>query len=450
MKEKGRLIMLGALFGAAFVICLLLLWKIWQDPLLEEGQESLAVQAGLTGDASTEEVSGGTGADGEGEFIPGPEGTDREEIGSVDITEGEGPPVEKLENQPVGGNGEANNQQPGQQALRNEYEAMEERFESIERREDIGEAGYTVIEDQVFLHIFETFGENEIVFIPAMENQYHRLAVFLADAEGTILWKTDQLETNYSFREELAQPNKGIAAVSFQDLNRDGLTDIVLISNCENETGNYAGTPYKVGDVLYQEEGSFYRDWRISDQINRFGMNKSVDFIVACARDGYSTEFLYTATSLQELLDNGFEIFEQQHYKRNFEKLGTLEIVPGVYSVAEYDIFMIYLVNEEGYIAWSFQPMEDYDSLFSMMGMLCLDLDGDGMKDLVIQARFSYEGPNEELVVDTRCLIYYQRTDGFVEDTEFEKLYQFTEKDRLKDDIVVKIRDFWGWEVEKE
>ena len=152
----------------------------------------------------------------------------------------------------------------------------------------------------------------------------------------------------------------------------------------------------------------------------------------------------------QELLDNGFEIFEQQHYKRNFEKLGTLEIVPGVYSVAEYDIFMIYLVNEEGYIAWSFQPMEDYDSLFSMMGMLCLDLDGDGMKDLVIQARFSYEGPNEELVVDTRCLIYYQRTDGFVEDTEFEKLYQFTEKDRLKDDIVVKIRDFWGWEVEKE
>ena len=84
-----------------------------------------------------------------------------------------------------------------------------------------------------------------------------------------------------------------------------------------------------------------------------------------------------------------------------------------------------------------------------MMGMICQDLDGDGMKDLVIQARFSYEGPNEELIVDTRCLIYYQRTDGFVEDTEFEKLYQFTEKDRLKDDIVPKIRDFWGWEVEK-
>ncbi len=335
------------------------------------------------------------------------------------------------------------------QRLVADYDAYEACFSSIEKREDIERAGYTVIEDQAFPVILETFGEEECLFLPAMDDRYNRLALFILDVDGEILWKTNQLETNYCFRGELTQPTRGIAAVSFQDLDKDGLTDIVLITNCENETGSYAGKTYKVGDVLYQSNGAFYRDWRVSDQINRFGMNKSVDFITAYARDGYSTEFLYTATSLQELLDNGFQIFEQHHYRKSFEKLGVLEIVPGVFPMAEYDIFMVYLVNEAGYIVWNFQPMEDYDSLYSMMGMICQDLDGDGMKDLTILARFSYAGPNEELMVDARCLIYYQRTGGFDTDTEFQNVYQCTEKDRLKD-LVVKIRDFWGWEEEND
>ena len=308
---------------------------------------------------------------------------------------------------------------------------------------------YEIIESQQFPVALESFGQEEVTFVPILHQEYHRLGVLIADSEGNVLYKTNQLEANYKYMEQLEQPIKSLAAVSFQDLNHDGLTDIILIANCENTTGDYAGKTYKVGDVLFQRDGSFYRDWRVSDKINRFSMNKSAEFIASHVRDGNSTEALYTATTLEELLENGFRIVEEQNYARDFEKQGRLLVVPGVISMAEYDIFMIYLVNEQGNIVWSFQPMKDYDNLYALKGMTCRDMDGDGMKDIVVLARYSYSGPEGELLIDTRCDIYYQRTDGFEEDTEFSKIYQCTEEDTLGE-LVEIIREYWGWPKEND
>ena len=332
--------------------------------------------------------------------------------------------------------------------LAQKYQAYQACFSAIESVEDVEANGYEKMESQSFPVVLESFGEEELTFLPIMHREYHRLAVLIADSEGKVLYKTDQLETNYKYLEQLEQPTKDIAAVSFQDLNHDGLTDIVLITNCENGEGEYAGQTFKVGDVLFQRDGQFYRDWRISDKINRFSMNKSADFIASYVRDGNSTEVLYTATTLEELLDNGFRIIEEQNYLRTFEKQGKLRVVPGVLSMAEYDVFMIYLVNEQGYIVWSFQPMEDYDNLYALKGMTCSDLDGDGMKDILVLARYSYSGPEGELAIDTKCHIYYQRTDGFAEDTDFSGSYQCTELDTVGE-LVWSIRDYWGWTKEE-
>lgn len=328
------------------------------------------------------------------------------------------------------------------------YELYQEQFAALETVEDIEENGYERIESQSFPVLLESFGEEEVIFLPIMHREYHRLAVLITDSSGKILYKTDQLETNYKYLERLEQPTKSLAAVSFQDLNHDGLTDIVLITNCENATGEYAGEPYKVGDVLFQRDGAFYRDWRISDKINRFSMNKSADFIAAYVRDGNSTEILYTATTLEELLNSGFQIIEEQNYTRNFEKQGRLQVVPGILKMAEYDIFMIYLVNEQGYIVWSFQPMAEYDNLYALKGMTCRDMDGDGMKDIVVLARYSYSGSDGELLIDTKCSIYYQRTEGFTEDTDFAASYQCTEEDTVGG-LVEIIREYWGWPKEE-
>ena len=330
--------------------------------------------------------------------------------------------------------------------LYNEYEA---RFAAIENVSDIEENGFFAIEEQSFPVIMESFGEEEVTFLPVMDEEYSRMAVLIADSEGNILYKTNRLETNNRRLGELKQPTKDIAAVSFQDLNGDGLTDIILITDCENEAGEYEGRIYKTGDVLFQGQGDFYRDWRISDKINRFSMNKSIDFIATYVRDGISVEVLYTATTLEELLNNGFRIIQEQCYWRSFEKQGYLRVVPGVIKMAEYNIFMIFLVNEQGYIVWSFQTMEDYDNLYSLKGMTCRDMDGDGMKDIVVLARYSYADPEGELQVDTKCSIFYQRTDGFEEDKEFSDYHQCTSEDTVSG-LVELIREYWGWTVEND
>ena len=332
--------------------------------------------------------------------------------------------------------------------LLRDYQKYEASFQAIEKLEDLEEKGYKILEEQVFPIVLESFGEEELTLVPAMEKTWRRLGLFVANASGQILYKCKELETNNSRPGELLQCTREIAAVSFADVNRDGLTDIILITKCVNDTGDYAGIPYKVGDVLFQGEGTFYRDWRISDKINRFSMNKSANCIISFVRDGESAEYLYTASTLEELLKNGFVMEPGQCYTREFEKLGRLQVVPGTMRISEYNIFLIYLINEQGEIVWSLQPMGDYDSLYSLRGINGRDVDGDGLKDLVVLARYSTEGATGGLQVETRCSIYYQRTNGFEVDTEFEKTYRCTEEDPMEE-LIRKIREYWGWQIEQ-
>lgn len=328
--------------------------------------------------------------------------------------------------------------------LLEDYQDYQERLNAIEGEWEINKSGFTVIDDQIFLIETENFGE--VWLVPAMEDQYHRIILFLVNESGIVVYRTDQLAVNSWNIGSLEQPIRGISAVSFQDLNRDGRTDIVLIVECRNRTGAYAGKSYQVGDVLFQDGEGFYRDYRISDKINRFGMNKSAESIIAYVRDGYSTEFLYTASTKSELLKKGFVITEEQDYSRQFEKLGYLEVMPGTYTMAEFATFMIYLVNEQGDIVWSFQPMGDFDNLYALKGIRCVDIDGDGMKDILVLARYSYAGTGE-LRVKSDYSIYYQRTGGFETDTEVKQKIPCSDEDTVAG-LVEKARAYWGWSPE--
>ncbi len=329
-----------------------------------------------------------------------------------------------------------------------QYREYQERLTSAVRREEIGAAGFTVVEDQIFP--IEMKGYGEVSLIPAYDDAYGRLILFFADDAGTIIYKTEELETNYRVRGQMRQPNRGIAAIVFEDLNGDGLTDIVLVTTCVNVSGDYAGKPYRVGDVLFQsrESGGFYRDYRVADKINRFGMNKNTELITAFVRDGHSTEFLYTAATLDELLANGLRIIEEQYYTRIFGKLGRLRVVPGVYHVASFDIFMVYLVNEQGDIISSLQPMGTYDNLYALKGIRCQDIDGDGLKDIVVLAKYSYEDDSGQIIVESDYSIYYQRTGGFSADVNMKNRYRCGDDDTMEI-LVEKARAYWGWRSEQ-
>lgn len=377
----------------------------------------------------------------------------------------------------------------GKSGIMAEYRAYEERFSRILVIDDITLQGYEIIERHVFdiplvkqdpQEGMKEGGPQEVTrpedmlridsqdavalqetptvrFFPAIDGETGRAAVFLADGEGRIVYKCNQLECNYTVRGELDQPIVDMVSVAFQDVNHDQLIDLILIAGCVNETGEYAGKMYKVGEVLFQSPDndlatggiSFYRDWRINDKLNRFDMNKSAQCIITFVRDGRSTEFLYTATTQQELISNGFHVIEEQSYWRNYEKLGRLKVLPGYFSIANFDIFMIYMVNEQGDIVWSFQPMGDYENLYSLKGMSGgKDMDGDGMKDLVVLARYSKTDENGEMKVDTCCSVYYQRTSGFDIDSEFVDSYTCTGSETMSE-LVSAIRGYWGWQEEE-
>lgn len=370
------------------------------------------------------------------------------------------------------------------------YNAYLERFDSIVNMEDIPAQGYEIVGKHVFdiplvaylpaesgeeaeaadgpqpAEVFrpaEMFvvGEEDAValqqvptlrFFTAIERECHRAAVFLADGEGRIVYKTNQLECNYAVLGRQEQPIVDMVSVAFQDLNGDERMDIILIAGCVEETETGEEVSYKIGEVLFQSKDSegdsvsFYRDWRINDKLNRFDMNKNAKCICSFVRDGRSTEFLYTATTESELLMNGFLVTQEQSYWRSYEKLGKLKVLPGIFRMADYNVFMIYMINEQGDIVWSFHPMGEYDNLYSLRGMSAKDLDGDGMKDLLVVARYSREGENGELIVEGQYSIYYQRTGGFEEDTEFVKSNPYRDEETVEE-LITRIRAYWGWQV---
>ena len=360
-----------------------------------------------------------------------------------------------------------------------EYQKYMQSFNAIDTLDDIIAQNYEIVEKHVFdiplvtksterdeegelidtevtrpADIHQISSEDAVVlqsvptvrFITAIDKQYHRAAVFLADQNGKIVYKTNMLECNYTIKGSIAQPIVDMVSVAFADMNHDGLMDIILIAGCVNDSGNYAGKMYKVGEVLFQQKDHvyFYRDWRINDKLNRFDMNKSAKCIISFVRDGHSTEFLYTATTEQELINSGFRVIEEQSYWRTYEKLGKLKVLPGVFSMADYDILMIYMINTEGNIVWCFQPMGDMDNLYSLKGISGKDMDGDGMKDLVVWALYSKEGDHGELLLENHCSVYYQRTGGFDTDTDFVEHYQFTGGENMEM-LLSAIRAYWGW-----
>lgn len=322
------------------------------------------------------------------------------------------------------------------------YRAYVSRFNAIQTVSDIPEQGGEIVEK----HIFEiplTTDEDaaSLWFYTAIDTQLRRAAVYLADADGEIVYKTDDLECNYTEKGLARQAVGDMVSVAFKDVNDDGLTDILLIADCGE---NADGEQKRVGEVLFRQEDelSFYRDWRVNDKLNRYGMNSNTKCIVEFVRDGRSTEFLYTAATETELLDGGFEVIAEQSYWRSYEKLGRLKVLPGTFRISDFDIFMIYLINEDGNIVWRFETMGDYANLYSLRGMSARDVDNDGMKDLIVLARYSREDENGEAEITTKCDIFYQRMGGFEADTEFTKAYIVSGEETMEE-LTTKIREFW-------
>ena len=111
-----------------------------------------------------------------------------------------------------------------------EYERYRERFDRIEKIGDLENQGFRLLEDQIFAMPLQKLPEeavdtteepgNEVWFYAALDTRYHRLAVFIADASGQILYKTDQLEANYCYPGEMRQGCELEVTTDYNDVGK--------------------------------------------------------------------------------------------------------------------------------------------------------------------------------------------------------------------------------------
>lgn len=321
-------------------------------------------------------------------------------------------------------------------------------FNSITTLADVAAGGYITVDTT---HIIDSFSLNngrsgkinECTIYAAVHSGLGRAALFFANADGNIIYKTEDLECNYYQKGSLYQPNIAIAAIGTRDVNHDGLMDILLITRCI-----YDGVEFKIGDILFQNANSegFYRDWRISDKINRFDMNKDIGLMAAFAGSGQSPEFLYSAATMDELIEGDFKPLKYQTFDANFEKFGTVQVVPGTYKMGSHYIFVLYLVDSKGRVLWNFQAMQDHDNFSEMPGISFKDVDGDGWADLSVLANYVDWDDNNNAYAVIDFSIYYQRDGYFFEDTDFHNAYvgKLTGSETM-DDVVQAARKYWGW-----
>lgn len=91
--------------------------------------------------------------------------------------------------------------------------------------------------------------------------------------------------------------------------------------------------------------------------------------------------------------------------------------------------------------------MGDFDNLYALKGITCRDIDGDGMKDILVLARYSYAGSDNELIIESDYSVYYQRTGGFYADTQIKKSIFLSDEDTVSG-LVERARAYWGWKSE--
>ena len=324
----------------------------------------------------------------------------------------------------------------GEEALFREYR---DRFDSVQSLEDVEKYGFHIDDSQICDVEHAALGP--LMLVPALCEKTKRLALFFIGGDGSVAYKTDDFAGNAWIRGQARQTNASLVCICPYDLTGSGRTDLAIITRCENESGPYAHQPYNVGDALFQNASGYYRDYRISDRINRFDMNKDYFPIVSLIRYGISTEFLFTAKTLDELVENGFHPNGAWRMTEHLEKFGLVEIVPGVFPIAGRYYFMIYIVNGEGEILWNFQPMRHYDNFYHIVGLSLRDIDGDGNKDFSVLARYALSDEKGRGYLIKDYEIYYQRAGYFLPDAAFKASHPCGEEDEL-DEILDRAREY--------
>lgn len=136
---------------------------------------------------------------------------------------------------------------------------------------------FSPMEDQSFMVELNSWGNVKFVTGKYNSPDYVPVGFYLTDKDGDILYQFDSPITNYV----------DVNAISFKDVNQDGLKDIIAITS-DDDNSKEAATVF-----LQESNSSFGNDPELDRDINASGNNKNVKSVTD-----------YLITKFKELADN--------------------------------------------------------------------------------------------------------------------------------------------------
>ncbi|WP_052410389.1 hypothetical protein [Paenibacillus durus] len=148
---------------------------------------------------------------------------------------------------------------------------------NLENLEDLKKEGLEVLEDQSFWIELENWGKVKFLSVESAMGSLYKLKFFLVDASGKILYEFpdfygNQWNTLFEMK-----------AVSFKDVNKDGLKDIIIIAEFMTGVGPDGAEPFNVGDVYFQTKTGFVNNPELDEAIHDLKKNKTIEMIIEFA-----------------------------------------------------------------------------------------------------------------------------------------------------------------------
>lgn len=127
--------------------------------------------------------------------------------------------------------------------------------------------GFSPIENQSFMLNLNSWGNVKFVSAKLTAGNHIPIVFYLTNKDGDIL---------YDFTDVPFPYNVDVKAVSFADVNKDGLKDIIIIAEGSDDD---SGQPL-AAVWLQKADGSFVNDVEIYKEINSSGNNKDIATVI--------------------------------------------------------------------------------------------------------------------------------------------------------------------------
>jgi hypothetical protein len=127
-----------------------------------------------------------------------------------------------------------------------------------------------IIENQSFWVTLENWGKVQFL---SCEDEDNKLIFYIANEKGYIIYKFPDFLGNDWYLYELK-------AVSFKDVNKDGLKDIVIIADYMTGIGNEGAIPFPVCGIYFQKGEKFIDLPELNEEINGVGQNTDISTVM--------------------------------------------------------------------------------------------------------------------------------------------------------------------------